>query len=116
MKKCPFCAEDVQDAAVICKHCKSDLTTDEGRGATTAAPQKVTVVGVDPFAGVHTEIQGKKKGKITALGYMGIGIGLLFITAAFIGPKGNPGDEEMTVMAVSMGFGFCIASYLWVRR
>jgi hypothetical protein len=25
MKKCRFCAEDVQDAAVVCRHCKKNI-------------------------------------------------------------------------------------------
>jgi len=39
MKKCPFCAEDIQDAANVCKHCGRDLPAQQ------AAKAKDTAIG-----------------------------------------------------------------------
>lgn len=36
MKVCPFCAEEIQDAAVVCRHCGRDVKT--GAAASSAAP------------------------------------------------------------------------------
>ena len=44
MKRCPFCAEEIQDAAIVCRYCQADLVRHQ-RGQTV-------VQGRSPSPGV----------------------------------------------------------------
>ena len=104
VKRCPFCAETILAMAKKCKHCGSMLD------GSAQSPPGVVVRGVDPFSHLHTEIQGKKDGKLTIFGYLGIGLGLLLLIVSLSGLSGL-----MSFLGVAWGVGFIVTSFLWAR-
>ena len=110
-KKCPFCKEEILEGAIKCKHCGSML---DG----SSQEKKVVVSGADPFAELHTPIKGKTKGKLTFIGKLGIGVGILFMLGGFItmGSAGPDYEIQNSFFIVLIGLGFSAASYLWARR
>ena len=103
-----MCAEQILPGALKCKHCGSMLD---------GSSQKVTVASADAFAEYHGNIKGKKAGKITVVGYLGIGVGILFVFGAGAMLMQGPRDGgQGAVLFAMMGVGFAVASFLWARR
>jgi uncharacterized membrane protein YvbJ len=96
MKKCPYCAEEIQDEAIICRYCQK--------------PFSAQGIPDNPIQTV--ELTGKKYKKRQLWGCSGVLIGVVLVIVSF-GFAGNSTASAVALTIIPLlGMMLCLAGVI----